>query len=375
MKIAVIILVVILLLSFLYFWIEVRPRFGNTPKGKYFDQIASSPNFDREKKKFVNFQEDLVVEAEKNSDNWKIMKEFIFPKNQVTPKTKLPEVIPDLDAFMSAQGGIQFIWLGHSTFLLKINNKILLVDPVFSKSASPLDFLTPRYQPPVIKQNDLPRIDAIVISHDHYDHLDSRTIESFKQSTVRFFVPLGVSSHLERWGIQNSRITELDWWGTSKWEGIDFICTPAQHFSGRVKPYGNKTLWSSWVVKTETENIYYSGDSGYGPHFKEIGDKYGPFDISLIENGQYDDQWRPIHVHPDEAAQAYFDLKSKALIPVHWGMFTMAMHNWYDPIEALAEISKKRGINLLTPKIGQLIDLKSPGELEPWWKRILPTPH
>ena len=183
---------------------------------------------------------------------------------------------------------------------------------------------------------------------------------------------MGISAHLKSWGIVESQITELDWWQSVKWNDIEFICTPAQHFSGRISPYENKTLWASWVIRSNSSSLYYSGDSGYGPHFKEIGENYGPFDITFIENGQYNDQWRPVHVHPEEAAQAYFDLKSNLLVPVHWGMFNMAMHNWYDPIEELEKHSNSRGINLLTPIIGETIDVRDTGGTKPWWKQLLP---
>ncbi len=365
-------ILIFLLVSFVYFWVEVRPRFGAIPHGEHLKAMGSSPNYNQKQKRFVNIQEALVAQADKDANVLKITWEFLFPKNQVIPKKKLTEVKPDLSGLMSASNGIQFIWLGHSSFLLRVNGKLILVDPVFSKSAAPLDFLTPRFQPPVIGLKELPNIDVIVISHDHYDHLDSKTIKFFEGSEVEFFVPLGVSAHLERWGILKSKITELDWWEHAKWGGLEFICTPAQHFSGRTKPYENKTLWASWIIKSEYQKIYYSGDSGYGPHFKEIGDRYGPFDASFIENGQYDDQWRPVHMHPSETIKAYIDLKSKALVPVHWGMFNMAMHHWYDPIETLESFASKQGINLLTPKIGQLIDLENPKEIVSWWKNLLP---
>ena len=364
---------VICIIFFSYFWIKVRPRLGANPSGKYLSQISTSPNYDKKKSKFVNFQESLIIEAEKNVDTWKILFEFLFSKNQVTPKEKIPQVIPDLNQFASAKEGVQLIWFGHSTFLININGKIILIDPVFSNSASPVDFLVQRFQDPVVALKNLPKIDAIVISHDHYDHLDSRTIASFKGSEVHFFVPLGIASHLESWGIKKTSIQELDWWESTLWEGIEIVCTPAQHFSGRVSTYENKTLWASWIMKSDQHNIYYSGDSGYGPHFKEIGEKFGPFDISLIENGQYDDQWKPVHLHLSESAQAYFDLKSKAMIPIHWGMFNMALHNWYDPIEEIEKFAEQRNINLLTPKIGQLIDLNNLDTFNPWWKNLLPA--
>lgn len=367
------IVTVLVALSFGYFWIQIRPRLGAKPSGNLLKQISTSSNYDPSTMKFVNAQEDLVIAAKNSLNNWKFTKEFLFPTNQVTPKTTFPEVKPDIPSFLEIKKGFHFIWLGHSSFLLNLEGRIILVDPVFSNSAAPLDFMVQRFQPPVIELKELSNIDAILISHDHYDHLDSRTIQHFKGKPIHFFVPLGVSAHLISWGIMESRITELDWWESIKWKDIELTCTPAQHLSGRISPYENKTLWASWVIKSEEFNVYYSGDSGYGPHFKEIGEKLGPFDISFIENGQYDDQWRPVHAHPEDTAQAYFDLKSSLLVPVHWGMFNMALHNWYDPVEDLEKHSNDRGINLLTPMIGQVVNINDLGDNILWWKQILPS--
>lgn len=364
-------ILVFLLLGLSYFWIKILPRLGAKPKGDYLAKISKSINFDQKRKRFVNAQEDVIEEAEKNIDTLKVTREFLFPKNQVTPKKKFPEVKPNLEEFISNADFFGLIWLGHSSFLLRMAGSIILVDPVFSVSAAPIDILTPRFQPPILSLDELPKIDAIVISHDHYDHLDSRTIEYFKDTETKFFVPLGIRAHLTSWGIKDSLISELDWWDEIKWQNLEIICTPAQHFSGRISPYENKTLWASWIFKSKSHKIYFSGDSGYGPHFKQIGDKYGPFDLALLENGQYDDQWKPVHLHPEETAQAYFDLKSKALIPVHWGMFNMALHNWYDPIEEIEKHSKIKNIVLLTPKIGELVTLEKPVSYELWWKELI----
>ena len=365
-------LIVILLMAALalYSWFVIWPKIGKNPEGEYLRSLEISPQFDSIKKKFLNTNESIVTRARENANSWKIMWSFFFPKNKVTPDLLLPEEKPNFAEFLKNRSTLKFIWLGHSTFIVNLQGSILLFDPVFSKSASPVDFLTPRFQKPTVELKDLPAIDYIIISHDHYDHLDSETIIHFKNKQAKFLVPLGLKAHLKSWGIEESRITELDWWKNFKIENIEFICTPAQHFSGRLIPYENKTLWASWVIRTKTHSIYYSGDSGYGSHFKEIGKKYGPFDISFIENGQYDEQWRPIHVHPEEVSQAYFDLKSKALVPVHWGMFNMALHHWFDPIEKLDKIAHEENINLLTPKLGQVVDMDALPKFEKWWRLL-----
>lgn len=367
----VLFIILFLLLTTAYFWIKIKPKFGSTPKDSFYKKISLSPNFSTKKNSFINQQEQLVAEAHKNTNTWKIAKEFFFSQNEVRPKEKLPDIVPNLDDFIKPSDTVKLIWLGHSSFLLRLNNKTILVDPVFSPSAAPLDFITTRFQAPVLSLEELPKIDAIIISHDHYDHLDSRTIQFFRGSAVKFYVPLGVGSHLREWGIKNQFITELDWWESSQLSATEFICTPAQHFSGRTKPHENKTLWASWVFKTNKHKIYFSGDSGYGPHFKKIGDKYGPFDLTLLENGQYNEEWKPVHMHPEETAKAYKDLKSKSLIAVHWGMFNMAVHNWYDPIEAIEKIAKEKNLVLLTPQIGELFVLGQKKKLKPWWKALI----
>jgi L-ascorbate metabolism protein UlaG (beta-lactamase superfamily) len=184
-------------------------------------------------------------------------------------------------------------------------------------------------------------------------------------------VPLGISSHLISWGVNANKIAELDWHGKASYGNITFICAPAQHFSGRVGPYENKTLWASWIIETPSKKVFYSGDSGYSSHFKTIGDRYGPFDLTIIENGQYNEQWRPVHLMPDETIQAFFDLKGQKLLTAHWGMFNLSLHNWYDPIEATHLQSKLKEIDLLTPQIGQVIDIEAPNESTTWWKPMI----
>lgn len=370
MKVLILFSIVILTIG-TYCWFAIQPRLGTRPSGAYLNKLKSSSNFNTDEGRFVNQNEAIITMAREDIDHLKMMGEFIFSKNQVTPKSKLPEVKPDLDAFIKPSEQLKFIWLGHSTFLLNMSVKIILIDPVFSKAAAPLDFLSNRFQKPVITLEELPKIDFIVISHDHYDNLDMKSISYFKDSDTRFLVPLGVSSHLLGWGINLSKVTELDWWQSTKKEEIEFICTPAQHFSGRLIPYDNKTLWASWVIKDTKTNIFYSGDSGYGDHFKEIGNKHGPFDVSFIENGQYNKRWRPVHVFPEETAQAYFDVKSKVLVPVHWGMFSISMHSWYEPIEEIERLSKKKNINLMTPKIGQVVELGKKIKFDLWWKDLI----
>lgn len=292
---------------------------------------------------------------------------WLFERGARFPASILPEVKPDFAEFLKPSDRLKVIWFGHSTFLLNFSGKIILVDPVFSGNAAPFSFLVKRFQPAVAKLEDLPKIDYIVISHDHYDHLDMMTMKFFAAKENHFLTPLGVGSHLRRWGIDAKRITELDWWQDAKMDGVEFIATPAQHFSGRGMFDERKTLWASWVIRNSSHNIYFSGDSGYDTHFKAIGDKYGPFDLAFIENGQYYHKWRPVHVFPEESVQAYFDLKAKRFLPVHWGMFVLSLHSWREPIDTLLKLSREKGVNLITPKIGELISIDEAYRSTEWW--------
>jgi L-ascorbate metabolism protein UlaG (beta-lactamase superfamily) len=262
-------------------------------------------------------------------------------------------------------------WFGHSTFLLRIAGKTLLLDPMFSQAASPFRSVGPKrfsdILPLTIK--DLPPIDAVVISHDHYDHLDYASIKQLHSKARQFFVPLGVAAHLQKWGISKERIVELDWWETCTFEGIQLACTPARHFSGRTLTDRFATLWSSWVITTSDTRIFFSGDSGYGPHFKQIGKKYGPFDLTLMECGQYDKRWPNVHMLPEQTVTAHQELRGKHMIPIHWGAFMLAMHNWTDPIERVIQAAKEVGVRVATPRIGQVVTVVS--DTYPhkrWWE-------
>ena len=343
--------------------------FGKDPIGAHHDKIKQSPNYDLIKEQFVNRRPSILDEMREKQNMLTLSIKFFFGgDDHKSPSGKLPEIKPDMTEFLKSSDGIKFIWFGHSTFLVNIDGKILLFDPVFSSSAAPFSFIVKRFQDAVIKLEELPKIDYILISHDHYDHLDMETIRFFRDKQTKFITPLGVTSHMKEWGIEEDRLTEMDWWESKNIEGLEIICTPAQHFSGRKGANGNKTLWGSWVIIGKSERFYFSGDSGYDVHFKNIGDKYGPFDLAFIENGQYNENWREVHVLPEESSQTFLDLKGKRMVPVHWGMFDLSLHSWYEPIERLEEQAKLKNINLLTPKFGQIVYTKQETLFEKWWK-------
>ena len=317
---------------------------------------------------YINQDKDKGKPSLSVLDTLSIMRKIFFDRSERIPKARLPEVTPDLNAFLEPSENMKFIWFGHSTLLLNVDSRIILIDPVFY-NASPVSFLIQRFQPPVIKLQELPQIHTIVISHDHYDHLDEKTIQFFREKSTRFLVPKGVGSHLREWGIAESRITELGWNESAVDHEVIFRAVPAQHFSGRGLFDKNETLWASWIIEGKSEKIYYSGDSGYGTHFKEIGTNYGPFDYAFIENGQYNVLWPDVHMQPEESLQALIDLDAEVFVPVHWGMFDLSLHHWSEPIVRTYTIAKNWGIPILTPRIGEIVDGGNQPD-SPWWEEV-----
>ena len=265
----------------------------------------------------------------------------------------------------------RLFWFGHSAFLLQHNRTNILIDPMFGKVPAPLSFLGGKrfIEELPISPEELPEINYVLFSHDHYDHLDYESVIKLKDKVNRFITPLGLGNHLIRWGVKEEQIIELNWWESKQIDGFKFICTPAQHFSGRKFNNSQQTLWSSWVIKTDSLNLYFSGDSGYDTHFKEIGEKYGPFDISLLECGQYNKLWADVHMFPEETVKAGMDLKSKKIMPIHWGAFKLAMHSWNEPAIEVYNQSNRKNVDVLIPKIGEEIRVDSVSkEVNFWWK-------
>ncbi len=303
-------------------------------------------------------------------ETFTVVKKMFGEHDSRIPHKKLPEVKPDLVEFLKPSQKLKFIWLGHSTLLLNLEGQTILIDPVFF-NASPVSFLVKRFQDPVIKLEELPPIDVIVISHDHYDHLDKQTIRFFQKKSTVFFVPTGVGGHLKEWGIDSKRITELTWGKSGIHQDIIYRATPAQHFSGRGLFDRNTTLWASWILESKTEKIFYSGDSGYGPHFKEIGNEYGPFDYAFMENGQYNERWPDVHMQPEESLQALLDVNAHTVIPVHWGMFDLSLHHWTEPITRTHAIAKAWDIPIITPRLGEVVDANHKPD-QAWWNEFKP---
>lgn len=262
--------------------------------------------------------------------------------------------------------------LGHSTVLLKLRGGFWLTDPVFAERASPFRRLGPkRFHAPPIALADLPPLAGVILSHDHYDHLDRDTVLALDATTERFLTPLGVGDRLIEWGIAATKVRQLDWWQSADVGGLVLTATPAQHFSGRSLLDGNSTLWASWVIEDRDLRVFFSGDSGYFDGFRTIGERLGPFDVTLIETGAYDPQWPYVHMQPEETVQANVDLRGRWLVPIHNGTFDLAMHRWQEPFERITGLTAARGVALATPRMGERLNMAAPHRGERWWRNVV----
>ncbi|ADG88390.1 Zn-dependent hydrolase [Thermobispora bispora] len=283
------------------------------------------------------------------------------PRGPVPLVTPSPGPASDLDV----------VWYGHASVLIEIEGRRVLFDPVWSERCSPSPIAGPRrLHPAPVPLAGLPELDAIVISHDHYDHLDMATVrELTRLQRAPFAVPLGVGAHLERWGVPASRIIELDWDEETKLSGLRLTATAARHFSGRFIAR-NPTLWASWVVAGERRRVFYTGDSGYFDGYAAIGRAYGPFDLSVIQIGAYSAAWPDVHMTPEEAVRAHLDLRAGLLLPVHWGTFRLAPHSWSDPVERLCREARAHGVRLAVPRPGERVSADDPPPVDGWWREI-----
>jgi len=357
-------LLIVFVSGLLYYF--VHPMFGGSMKGDRLARMRQSPNF--RNRVFHNLE---VTPALKNDVNIvSLMWDFLFNKKPgLKPLVVLPAVKCDLKNLPEQD---ILVWFGHSSYLLKIDGKLLLVDPVFSQNASPVPGSNRVFKIAVdYTAADFPKIDYLFISHDHYDHLDYETVAKLREKVVQVICGLGVGAHFEAWGYKPEQIIEGDWYDQVNLDpNFQITFTPARHFSGR-RFTRNNTLWTSFVLKTPKYNLFLGGDSGYGKHFKTIGERFGPFDLAILENGQYNDAWHYIHSLPEEWGLETKDLQAKATLPVHSSKFALAMHGWREPMEKFYEIAQKERSKLITPKIGELVHLnKLDSVYAPWWRDV-----
>ena len=343
-----------------------HPKFGAKPSGKRLEKMQASPH--HQDGSFVNRSH--TPQLTEGYSMSKVMFDFIFCKGpRTTPKDPIPSVHTDLN---NLPEGDWLVWFGHSSYYIRTNSLSLLIDPVFSGSASPIPGMTKAFKgTDAYSVDDMPEIDYLFISHDHYDHLDYKTIKKLKAKVKKVVCGLGVGVHFERWGYESGKIVEMDWDSDIKLRnGAKLYGLPGRHFSGRgIKR--DQTLWMSYLLQTPTRKIFIGGDSGYDRHFKEIGKLHGPIDLAILENGQYNEAWKAIHFLPGENLQAAMDLKAKRLMPVHSAKFDLALHDWDEPLTKISRLNQEKGLSLVTPKIGELVNLNDADQMfTEWWREV-----
>jgi len=350
----------------------LAPQLGGRIRGPRKARIEASPNV--VDGRFRNPVETRV--GGEGRSQVKATTDYFLGGQERVPRKAVPVDRVDPASLEPSSGdALRVWWLGHSTVLLDVDGALVLTDPVFAKRVGPLAGVGPRRfndrQP--ITADELPPLDAVVISHDHYDHLGHGAIRALKDKVGAFFVPLGVGAHLERWGVRDDKIVELDWWEEGSHGDLTLTLTPTRHFSGRRGTDSYKTLWGSWVVRGSRHSVFFSGDSGYWDGFAEIGRRSGPFDLTLMECGAYNEGWASIHMMPEETAQAHRDLQGDLLMPIHWGKFNLSLHAWTEPVERLLAAAEEPAIRVATPRIGQGFDASQTIPQAHWWRDVAST--
>ncbi len=341
------------------------PDFGGSLSGARLERAQKSPQY--RDGAFGNDPPPPAMDLGVNFREWR--------GDQVRrPPAPFPLQRPSLKE--PPEPGLRAIWFGHATVLVEIAGRRVMTDPMLSDRAFPVKLVAPRRNnPPPLTLEQLPRIDVVTISHDHFDHLDMATVKSLASRGTHFFVGLGVGAHLERWSVPAAQIHEMDWWESKEHAGLEIHCTPARHYSGR-KSMGNPTLWASWVIEGPEHRVYHSGDTGYGPHFAEIGKRRGPIDLAMIKIGDYgnDAAWQSIHMLPEDSIRAHVELGAKTLLPIHWGTFELSYHAWDEPIRRAVAAANKQGVHMVTPRLGEVVTVGEHFENTAWWESLGTAP-
>ncbi|GGM45823.1 Zn-dependent hydrolase [Micromonospora sonchi] len=345
---------------------DIPAALGGRLAGARAERAARSPQFRGDA-----FHNRAATRTMAPAPDRNLLRELIFGKQKRRPSVAVPLVRPTRAPEVDPARELNIVWYGHASVLVEIEGRRVLLDPVWSERCSPSATIGPRrlHEPPV-RLDELPRLDAILISHDHYDHLDMATVrELTARQSAPFLVPLGVGAHLDRWGVPADRIVELDWSQTHRVADLEITCAVAQHFSGRGLRR-NGTLWNSWVVAGHQRRVYYTGDSGYFEGYAEIGAAHGPFDVTLMQIGAYDRAWPGIHMFPEEAVTAHLDLRGGLFLPVHWATFNLALHDWSEPVDRLWAEAKARDVRLAVPRPGERVVVDDPPPVDGWWQSI-----
>lgn len=362
-----VLIAVVAIAIFIFF--QTAPQIGGRATGERLVRMEAASNY-----KEGVFENTIETNMDMPfSTLRKVMKEYLFGDKKVkSPRVPLEaKPFKEEDFLKVGDDSISVTWFGHSSILIRMEGVTILTDPVLvGERASMFPFMGPKrfdYNHH-IELDELPEVDIVLISHDHYDHLDYPTIKALSETEIKFYTPLGVGAHLEHWGIKSDNIVEMNWWDEVTIDSLTLALTPTRHFSGRAIRDRFKTLWGSWAIMGPNRRLYFSGDSGYFPGFKEIGERYGPFDLTFMECGAYNEGWSEIHMFPEETAQAHLDVKGKLLLPIHWGKFDLSLHPWKESVERLTAQAEKDSIELFTPEIGEMVIIPNDQQLGSWWE-------
>ena len=353
-------------------WLLAGDALGGVVDGARLERAQASPNW--RDGRFVN-------RLPRHDGSYvEILRRFFWGGEEHREPAEPPPVLArsGTDYAIGTPSGLRVTWLGHSTLLLEVEGARFLIDPVWGERVSPFSFAGPkRFYPPPLPLGALPAIDAVVISHDHYDHLDTPTIKALSGLVARLIVPIGVGAHLERWGVDPSRIEELDWWDSTRVAGVTLTATPARHFSGRGVGDADRTLWAGWAFTGEVRRAFYSGDTAFDSFFQTIGERLGPFDLTMLEVGAYDALWADVHLGPEQAVLAHQQLRGKVMLPVHWGLFDLGLHGWTEPVERALVAARAAGVHVVTPQPGGIVipvtidgRVAEQSDVVPWWPSL-----
>ncbi len=356
---------VVLLLIFAIIGQHVWDEMGeHVPDTESVHLYVNLPYYNPELHQFIS-PEELVFYPERTTGGSSGFARF-FSKSPNAPEQKLPKIHLKKTDFTTVPSDYALYWLGHSSAIIELDGIRILIDPVL-ENAAPFPGIAGRYKSSPIQREELPEVDIVLLSHDHYDHLEARTMKYLKDRNIRFITPLGVGARLKGWGVPQEKITEIAWGDSIIVSSVRIAACPAIHYSGRTRSDRNKTLWAAYAIKGTDKNIFWSGDTGYGEHIREIGEKYGPFDLACVEMDGWNNGWPNTHLFPDEAVRVACEVGAPLMLPIHWGVFDLALHPWNESIQKVYELSLENEIELLTPLMGEKI-VPGISKIKVWWQ-------